>query len=464
MGLKVFTTDFQFIGEQEFLRPNFGYRYFFDIQKAKVYENSKTIKLKSILTELPSTKVSKGELEDFEILVDLENIERRFNNLVNLDEVSEIGSDKTILQDGDIVIPKMQPQMGNIFLNLEHKRYVASTELLEYKINNSFNPIYLYYLITSSKFLSDLGKLESGKTHRRVNPVDLLKIRIPLISKEKQDQIVKKIQIIEQVIKTLKSTIIPAQEIINKVFARKFGFDLASFEELKHQSHFYLDLSNVALSKDLRSAVKFNSNKYDFLKESIFKKSTFREVINLSNTTLGRQITPNFIIEESDYYYINANSLKNFVFDETVLTPIDVKFFDKNKHLQVEQNDILLVASGEGSIGKSAIFNSELYCITSQFVMKIGLKKNVNVQYIHYYMQSIFFQLTVEKFKKGMGNMTNIFVSQLKDFPILLSENQQKIVDEIKIKLDKQEAIKKAITEERNKIDEIIENSIRDFL
>jgi len=323
---------------------------------------------------------------------------------------------------------------------------------IDLEINLKFLP---YLLNTITKFYVSTA---SGNPKLMNNVFE--EIKIPQIPKEKQDQIVIQIEPIEQKIKELKNQIQPTQTIINKVFAREFGFDLASFEELKHQSHFYLDLFNVALSKDLRSAVKFNSNKYNFLKESIFIKSTFREVINLSNTTLGRQITPNFIIEESDYYYVNANSLKNFVFDETVLTPIDVDFFNKNKHLRVEQNDILLVASGEGSIGKSAIFNSELDCITSQFVMKIGFKKNANVQYIHYYMQSIFFQLTVEKFKKGMGNMTNIFVSQLKDFPILLSEKQQQIVDEIKAELGEQEKVIKTIAEERNKIDKLIENSI----
>ncbi len=38
---------------------------------------------------------------------------------------------------------------------------------------------------------------------------------------------------------------------------------------------------------------------------------------------------------------------------------------------------------------------------------------------------------------------------------------QQKIVDEIKAELDKQEEIKKMIESERNKIDEIIENAIK---
>ncbi|MCX6166228.1 MAG: restriction endonuclease subunit S, partial [Ignavibacteriae bacterium] len=232
-------------------------------------------------------------------------------------------------------------------------------------------------------------------------------------------------------IKELKSQIIQPQLVINKVFTREFGLDLQKFEELKNIANYFIELQDISKTKDLRSSVKFNSAKYNFLKYSIFKKKTFRDVINLNRTTLGRQITPIYIIDNSDFYYVNANSLKDFVFDESILTQIDREFYDRNKHLKVEFNDILLVASGEGSIGKSAIFNSDNDCITSQFVMKISFRENVNIPYIHYYMQSIFFQLTVEKFKKGMGNMTNIFVSQLKDFPILLHKEQQKIVGEI---------------------------------
>jgi len=50
----------------------------------------------------------------------------------------------------------------------------------------------------------------------------------------------------------------------------------------------------------------------------------------------------------------------------------------------------------------------------------------------------------------------------LESMPILFNNiNQQKIVDEIKTELDKQEEIKSKIESERNKIDEIIEKAIK---
>ena len=140
----------------------------------------------------------------------------------------------------------MQPQMGNIFLNLEHKRYIGSTELLEYTISKDNNPIFLYYLITSVKFLTDLGKLESGKTHRRVNPTDLLKVKIPIIKKEIQDEIVKKIEPLQFNISKLKNNLFSPQGIIDKVFATHFGFDIENADKKKKELVHYSSLEDLA--------------------------------------------------------------------------------------------------------------------------------------------------------------------------------------------------------------------------
>ena len=465
MGLKVFRTRFKFIGEQEFLRPNFGYRYFFDIKKAKVYENSKSIKLKSILTELPSTKVAKGELDDLEILVDLENIERRYNNLINLDEVSEIGSDKTILQDGDIVIPKMQPQMGNIFLNLEHKRYIASTELLEYKINNSFNPIYLYYLITSAKFLSDLGKLESGKTHRRVNPIDLLKIKIPQIPKEKQDQIVTQIEPIEQKIKELKNQIQPAQTIINKVFAREFGFDIENADKKKKQLVHYASLKDLA-----NEELKFDiSLKYRYIFLNYIKNVSDIEWIELGKIleVKGGKRLPkgqNVTDEETDYKYIRVEDLSwSGLFDFENIKYISEENHKVIKNYIAQENDILLTIVG-ATVGKCGLVSAELdgENITENFArLIINDKENYLPEYVNCCLQSktSVFQIDEYKGRSSQGKLALFRVKKIK-IPKINEIQQQQIVDEIKAKLDEQEKVKKTIAEERNKIDKLIENSI----
>jgi hypothetical protein len=57
--LKQFKTTLNNISKQDFLRPNFGYRYFFDIKNSSVWENKKTILLKYVLKEIVTKKIIK---------------------------------------------------------------------------------------------------------------------------------------------------------------------------------------------------------------------------------------------------------------------------------------------------------------------------------------------------------------------------------------------------------------------
>ncbi len=466
MGLKTFTTDFQNIGKQEFLRPNVGYRYFFDIQNAIVYDFDNLIQLKYVLKELPTKKVSKGDLEDEEYLIDIGNIERRFNNLINFDKVSEIGSDKNILQVGDIVIPKIQPQMGNIFLNTEHKRFIGSTELLEYSISQKYNHLFVYYLITSNKFLSDLAKLESGKTHRRVNPIDLLKIKIPLIAKPKQDQIVAQIEPIEKQIKELKLQITPPQEVIKKVFAREFGFDLENADEKKKNMIHYsslIDVANEELKFDISLKYRFIFNKYvkSPSKNEWIELGKIVEVKGGKRLPKGQNITE----EDTGFKYVRVDDLSwSGIFDLE-----NIKFISEENHKKIKnyiskENDILLTIVG-ATVGKCGLVPLELdgENITENFARLIILdKKKYLPEYINYCLQSktSVYQIDEYKGRSSQGKLALFRIKKIK-IPNIKPELQQKIVDEIKAELDKQEEVKSVIESERNKIDEIIKKAIK---
>ncbi len=466
MGLKTFTIDFQNIGEQEFLRPNIGYRYFFDIQNAIVYNFDKLIKLKYVLKEIPTKKVSKGDLEDEEYLIDIGNIERRFNNLINIEKVGKIGSDKNILQDGDIIIPKMQPQMGNIFLNIEHKRFIGSTELLEYSISENYNPMFVYYLITSRKFLSDLEKLESGKTHRRVNSIDLLKIKIPLISKPQQDKIVAQIEPLEKNIKKLKFQIKDPQQIINKVFARKFGFDLKNADEKKKNMIHYsslIDVANEELKFDISLKYRFIFNKY--VKSP--SKNEWVELGKIVDIKGGKRLPKgqNITEEDTGFKYVRVDDLNwSGIFDLENIKYISEENHKKIKNYISKENDILLTIVG-ATVGKCGLTPLELdgENITENFARLIILDKdNYLPKYVNYCLQSktSVYQIDEYKGRSSQGKLALFRIKKIKIPDITLKE-QQKIVDEIKKELDNQEEYKTKIANERNKIDEIIEKAIK---
>jgi restriction endonuclease S subunit len=86
---------------------------------------------------------------------------------------------------------------------------------------------------------------------------------------------------------------------------------------------------------------------------------------------------------------------------------------------------------------------------------------NYNPYFAYFYFRTEFFQHLIYTHKKGLGNNTNIFPSQIEELPMLdisLTE-QGEIVNEIEIKLAKQLEIKNKIAGEKAKIDKIIENA-----
>jgi type I restriction enzyme S subunit len=468
MGLKVFTIDFQNIGKQEFLRPNVGYRYFFDIQNAIVYDFDNLIKLKYVLKELSIKKVPKGVLDDEEYLIDIGNIERRFNNLINLAKVSEIGSDKNILQDGDIVIPKMQPQMGNIFLNTEHKRFIGSTELVEYSISEKYNYLFFYYLITSNKFLNDLAKLESGKTHRRVNPIDLLKIKIPLIPKSKQDEIVAQIEPIEKKIKELKATIKEPQKIINKVFAREFEFDLEKFEETKKKKFFEVAFSKISKNNLIRFSSHFHHIKLNFIEDKLKNKDFWISLNTKFKLSGGKRIpkSKSFSNEPTDYYYLRPTEINIWGIDRNNILCISKEIYNQLKRYKIKTGEFCI--SIVGTLGKTALIDTEELgieddnLILSENFIKLKPIQKINNLFYYYFFYSFIFDAQIDR-EHTITSIKKLGIDKWNyiKIPNIPLSNQQLIVEEIKAELDKQEEIKSKIESERNKIDEIIEKTIK---
>lgn len=85
--------------------------------------------------------------------------------------------------------------------------------------------------------------------------------------------------------------------------------------------------------------------------------------------------------------------------------------------------------------------------------------------FLTYFLRSILGIFQVERDYTWATNQIELWAPEIENFkiPNISLPEQQKIVDEIKLELDKQEQIKKDIELERSKIDELIEDSIRNI-
>lgn len=474
MGLKTFTIDFQNIGKEKTFRYDVDFADFqndFLVEKYysfnDLFEFQKNNKVDIeildddfLYSEIGNVS-KEGEVEPVKL-----NFTERNEEKENYYKKIEKG-DIIKVEENDILLSKVRPNLKKyVFVDEKNVKYFYTSAFVHLKPKR-LNKI-LYYSLRTIFYDNLIAISRQGKGYPTLKEDDFLYLKFDksIIDKfiNKQDQIVAQIEPIENKIKELKAQITPPQEVINKVFAREFGFDLGKFEELKKIKNYYLDLFAFGNNRDIRQSVKFHREAGIFVIQQL-KKITNKKIKNFISEpiVLGKSVSPKDYDENGDYFYISMANIKNWQFESEDSKLVSKGYSDQNKNKTVSKNDILIARSGEGTIGKVALIDDEdLQGIFADFTMRIRLQ-NYNPLFAYYYFRTEYFQYLVEVNKKGLGNNTNIFPSQIQELPMIdiSLKDQQKIVDEIKAELDKQEKIKGKIESERNKIDEIIEKAIK---
>ncbi|MFA5831284.1 MAG: hypothetical protein WC878_05640 [Candidatus Paceibacterota bacterium] len=477
MPFKHFTIDFAKLAKESSNRFDVDFSDFNSAEKTATYsfrdyfliENSEGKNLATSLSE-SEDDFCYGEIGD---VAKDGNVEPQKLNFSQRDEFVENyfkkieKGDIQQAEENNILISKVRPNLRKfVFVNEEYKNYFFTTAFINIKPKKLHK---IFYYCFRTIFYDDLMAISrQGKGYPTLKEDDLLNMRLnkKTIDKleEKESELVAKIEPIEQKIKEIKVQIIPAQEVMNKVFAREFGFDLERFEELKKIKNYWLDLSAFANNKDIRQSVKFHREAGIFVIEQL-QKNTNKKIKHFiaEPIVLGTSVSPSDYDENGDWFYVSMANIKNWKFEREDSKLVSPEYARQNQNKIVAKDDILVARSGEGTIGKVALIEDEnLKGVFADFTMRIRLA-NYNPLFAYYYFRTEYFQYLVEVNKKGLGNNTNIFPSQIQELPMIdiSLQRQQKIVDEIKMELDKQEEIKKKVDSERAKIDEIIEKAVR---
>lgn len=311
------------------------------------------------------------------------------------------------------------------------------------------NPKFFYYLL---KYFG----VPSRDYNRHFSI--LKKQRYPVISKNIQDETISKIEPIEREIQELQSTISDPAEAISHIFAGEFGFDLAQFEELKRQKIFSVDLRDCANNDDLRFSVKFHRQAAKFV-ESELRSRTDKSIKDFlaEDIVLGASVSPDDYDDYGEFYYVAMSSIKSWGFDKENAHSVSAEYVSRNQAKSVKKDDIIMARSGEGTIGKVALIEGDEHGIFADFTMRIRLR-GYDAEFAYYYFRTQYMQYLIETHKKGLGNNTNIFPNQIKEFPMLNvpRETQTRLVKEIRAEFSTQDKIKRRIEAKRGKIDEML--------
>jgi len=463
MAVQHFSVDSFILSAGKHCRLDQKYTSFTQINDWVVFDTKyDQVRLADLLLELPIVKCKKGELEEEALLVNISDQAQRSGELENVESTSEIGSDKNYLGDADIFISKLGMPKGYIFVNtLKGQNVLGSSEFIPYGIKNSNLTKYLKYILLHPKALNAYASLESGKTpsHKRVNPYEFLKIKIPLIPQETREELTSKIDPIEQGIKKIKSRIMPAVEVINNVFIRELGFDVTKFEQAQNERFFEVNLSDINTTL-LRSTTVQSNYKAKYLKAFLTKNSFFLKDILKKPIKRGKQ--PEYT--ESGVVVIKTLNIQNGKINYDEVQYISEEYLKKNEEKAgIYKNDLLLTSTGMGR-GKFALYDDDEVCFADSHVSIIRIDERLVLpHFLNYYCQSFFGLEQLKYIEMQIKGTPEIYEAQLNYFqiPNIHPSAQKKIVDEIKTELDKQEAIRQEILRERSKIDEIIEKAMR---
>lgn len=140
---------------------------------------AESIKLSNVFCEVELESFKKGELPEERYLLDLEYAESgtAFYD-TELQQVSEIMSDKNGLGNADIIFSKLEAYLGKVISN-PPKDAVGTKEWIGLQCLNGIKPIVGAYVLIMPELKSTYRMLQSGKRHARIDISELLELEIP---------------------------------------------------------------------------------------------------------------------------------------------------------------------------------------------------------------------------------------------------------------------------------------------
>ncbi len=149
----------------------------------------------------------------------------------------QIASNKVIVEKNDILLCKINPRINRVWVvqDESEKQNIASSEWIVIR-TKKYNPEYLAWYFQSPKFkqlmVSEVTGIGGSLT--RAQPKRIANYPVPNIEREKQDEIVKRLNLLHDSIQKRKEEIQLFDELIKARFVEMFGKNVFNREQLKN--------------------------------------------------------------------------------------------------------------------------------------------------------------------------------------------------------------------------------------
>lgn len=432
-----------------------------------------------LLLQLPIKKVSKGELNGEYYLINISDQEPG-NGIVNYNNVAltdTINSDKNLLTDCDIMVSKLGMTRGYIYLKPNiPSDLIGSSEFIPYKLKDSANSYFYLYLLLMPQMKNAYRCLETGKTpsHKRVNPAEFLKIKVPAIDSDVISKSNKEIEELLKQIQALKAKLISNQDIVDEVFSHHFSLDSNLRNNLHkgmtfgtqsstntHFFTFHTSLNQFSMTDGLRFSARSIYPIFICLDNSI-KSREYISIKELVKEDIHRGKSPNYNTS-GEIPVVKTAHLTNgeiIISEEEFVTKANL---EDNPLAKVVYGDILIASTGKPSIGKVDLMEHkiEMFADGHISILRINEKKCLK-KFLVYYLRSVLGSYQIEKIYVGSTNQIEIYPEQIGNIilPIVSLSTQLNIINEIEERTTAQNKILLRIKQLRAQIDEIISRSL----
>lgn len=286
----------------------------------------------------------------------------------------------TDVHAGDILISRLPDPIGrSCIVPKTIGRAVTAVDCTILRINtNIYNPQFFVYYTQTDIYKSKLSHFLTGTTRKRISRKNLEKIVVPQYSRESQDDVVKKLDKITNLISMRKQQVEILDELVKSRFLERFGEPGVNDKEFP-----CYPVGQIAESVTYgTSAPASNSGQYEYLRMNNLTDNGQLDLSDLKRIDMSDEQAEKYMVKKGDILFNRTNS-------------IDL-------------------------VGKTALFNLNTPMIIAGYLIRIRLSDKVNPVYFTAYMNMPYMKEKLRNMAKGAVNQANINSKELKSIQILI--------------------------------------------
>ena len=330
--------------------------------------------------------------------------------------------------------------------DMDLSEYVFSNGYNIFKVNKDWNKRFVMYILRhpSLKYILD-NHIYRGIGISSYKERDLFALKIPVIPKERQDEVVEEINILEQEIRNIKAKIESYKNIIDDVLADEYSINWNEIRKLEDTRRFYFNLMNIATNSiDLRNSYKWN--KLDIMLEELYSGNNYISLLGdyIIETNNGWSPACDENTDGTAVLGINAIKDGRIEFDNCKYTSqstnnVDKYYVHKGDFFVSRGNTIELVA-----LAGTVVDEPERNTIYPDLMIKVKFNERyIDPRYVAIIFNSSIGRIYFKYAAKGKNiSMVKISSQELKNMkiPVPPLNVQQQIIEKVEEHVNFQES------------------------